>query len=1605
MGTESVESGQQLSAQQADSQTWSAVQGALVQVGSLAAGVLVTVATGGVGGVVLGAGATFLANQAGAALQNADTAANGGQVTSNSQVSLFAAATNNFGFGGVTHQELTQSLANAEEQGISAVGMAAGMYAGGIVGSLFEDGESLVGSVGADAAEDLSSSGAAAPGAAQGTSEAAAQEAGERTAEGVAETTPQGTPGAEPQPASGSSAQGAEPPSAQSAPEPTSQPGSESRSQPGGKSPPLRARLASSVASSVTNQSFLAGSNYGSQLIGIQYEKSIGAISSAQASQQKSQAGADLVLNLAVSPALGVADMAVPQFESGAATAAGHLVSTGVPNLGLTWGSDLLNHQRLSLADAVQMAATSLTMTGIAMGTSSALGSANGSENSAYDDQGESDTSQKYDADQNASNNSGQHAGGVDNADAANNPDETSTRVAADRQEDTGAQATRAPAAEAPPPPVRSADAGNVQSSQGNRRVFIDELRIPDSRTGSETVVRDVQDLRSRHLRGTAVNPSQIAVGPSQVSIAGAKDGGPTLQLVQDPNTGEWNLLPIIGGSAGTAPGSGGPAAPTPRPSSAVSPQIGLTTEQLEAMNRGLATRPATGSAGSSQPATTIASQFSLEQMAEMNRIFWAATGGAGSSQPATPVISAVPPGLLQRQVDKLLGRAWPRVPAAPRAPLLRVGEVTADLAKLNGAERPSALGWKLPTRASRKTGFDPTYFRYSADVGDQITGYLKTLPPSDRTAAVQDLTNLRQSDHDKMQTLLTGMGSWLDPSAHANGRLAVQIASLPSQAREQALRGVPGNDVMRTLRNPPAYNADPVLQANRAVYLLALSDTARTQAMSHLDSLEQQESAHQSNSNWSNRAKTKRETRVNALIKLGVDNHVPPSVARFVRSAPAFSPEAVTREMPLSGGQEFSVLSDHDTAAAHFVQVIKEAAAGSTKVLHVTIETGAQALDTTDGTLKPSAYAGPVGSALFIREVRAGMKVVYGDKLQLKVAVVTDSESQPVFTALAKQYKIDDIVTMHDAPASGTGSAQTAEDLLTRLDPKALLSFGQSGLQSNSTSVIEAAGQRGIPTFAVSDGTDAAGVDNLNHADEAMFGDNDRSTKLFAALTLHKLGADQGRTRLLRRTTDAHLDNLVSRPTTVRKGYEIARNNGAIFDDSRFIPNAPTNSMTLEARTGMAYRDLLALAARGDSSEDPAREPTWEEMFTGRYLSAYNADHLTTSDDALAQVQKYNALFEAARRPKFDDGGMTKLHYFLDQVSMAPAREKARIYGTAAAAIGGGAFMMGTMTGVGSAWVHDLEAIVTFAGTGFRQLQLVKIASFKRGYAMLRDKASDQPDAVPDLKYSTHIPWLDRAILATKSDKSQDPAGAAEWSRDTAYSSYLRGISYIVTSTATLNTAVQDSLGGHLGLGVANGLFAAGVAALLPVYYRKYTVSHLLFPAGFQEDSTAEPFDPKIMAGEPSQTLTSARSLLYEKGLVFIGKGGGLYFFAGGSVMGGLYGYYWGHAIPWTAAAITGDIRGLGNTLQWVGNVYDNIVYRVERNEAKARENDPSLPKRLVSRLDSSTYAMTDEFGTILGAVGILGSNTVGLLALMHKGLNGALNIVELGGGHHGGA
>jgi hypothetical protein len=355
MGTESVESGQQLSAQQADSQTWSAVQGALVQVGSLAAGVLVTAATLGAGGAVvaagLGAEAMFLANQAGAAVQNADTAANGGQVTSNSPVSMFAAATNNFGQGHVTHQELTQSLANGAEQGVSAVGMAAGMYAGGIVGSLFEDGESLVGSVGADAAEDLSSSGAAAPGA----------------------------------------------------------------------------RLASSVASSVTNQSFLAGSNYASQLIGIRYAESNGE-SSGQAKQQEHQAAADLVLNLAVSPALGVADMVVPQFESGWATAAGHLVGTGVPNLGLTWGSDLLNHQRLSLADAVQIAATSLTMTGIAMqslGTSSALGSANGSENSAYDDQRVSDTSQEYDADQNASNNSGPYT----DVNAADHSHETSSQA------------------------------------------------------------------------------------------------------------------------------------------------------------------------------------------------------------------------------------------------------------------------------------------------------------------------------------------------------------------------------------------------------------------------------------------------------------------------------------------------------------------------------------------------------------------------------------------------------------------------------------------------------------------------------------------------------------------------------------------------------------------------------------------------------------------------------------------------------------------------------------------------------------------------------------------------------------------------------------------------------------------------------------------------------------------------------------------------------------------------------------------------------------------------------------------------------------------------
>jgi hypothetical protein len=112
--------------------TWKDTWNVVTDVGAVTIAVVVTAATGGVGGILLGGAVGFLAFEASNAAENVITLHQGDDVNNNNQqISLLTPLTNNFGHGGVTAGERSQSYIDATTDAVTTFSAAASVAAGG----------------------------------------------------------------------------------------------------------------------------------------------------------------------------------------------------------------------------------------------------------------------------------------------------------------------------------------------------------------------------------------------------------------------------------------------------------------------------------------------------------------------------------------------------------------------------------------------------------------------------------------------------------------------------------------------------------------------------------------------------------------------------------------------------------------------------------------------------------------------------------------------------------------------------------------------------------------------------------------------------------------------------------------------------------------------------------------------------------------------------------------------------------------------------------------------------------------------------------------------------------------------------------------------------------------------------------------------------------------------------------------------------------------------------------------------------------------------------------------------------------------------------------
>ena len=132
MGNVSTRFGVLSEKQHNTSKDWQTAENVVETAAAATAAIVVTTVTAGTGAgagaaILAGTVAGFATQQSFAAAQNLVTASEGGDVNDNSQVSLLTPLTNNFGYGGVSWNEMGHAAVNAGTDAVISLTTAAGV--------------------------------------------------------------------------------------------------------------------------------------------------------------------------------------------------------------------------------------------------------------------------------------------------------------------------------------------------------------------------------------------------------------------------------------------------------------------------------------------------------------------------------------------------------------------------------------------------------------------------------------------------------------------------------------------------------------------------------------------------------------------------------------------------------------------------------------------------------------------------------------------------------------------------------------------------------------------------------------------------------------------------------------------------------------------------------------------------------------------------------------------------------------------------------------------------------------------------------------------------------------------------------------------------------------------------------------------------------------------------------------------------------------------------------------------------------------------------------------------------------------------------------------
>ena len=734
----------------------------------------------------------------------------------------------------------------------------------------------------------------------------------------------------------------------------------------------------------------------------------------------------------------------------------------------------------------------------------------------------------------------------------------------------------------------------------------------------------------------------------------------------------------------------------------------------------------------------------------------------------------------------------------------ISIPEARSELEIMNGKKVPSTrtAGGSV-MGVARFNAEDAQYAGYSPAVSEQLADYPRNLQPTERNTLRQQLNDLSPAEHAQIQTLLnqatpaTPDGSSPGANAPFAAALVARIASLSSDDRARVLSNVPQDtqqaDAFSHFLGDLPGAIKPDVSARLATYALAFPGATRYQAMNLLGEVTRRDAMSQAGT-LSATQQRKQDAAISALMDLAAKNGVPETLAQLTDSPSASSPEGGI--MPMVGkAREFASRSSYDEAIAKFAGLIREAAKSPDKELRPVFQTGTRGRDA-QGNVRASIHGAVADTVQSIRLLGA-----MADKagVYFKPTVVVDSLNEPVLRGVLDELAVgkNNIIDIRTAP-SGRWSEQARSDLLSELNPTAVLSFGHSTAEGGAKPLIGPANDLNIPTFAIGDYTDGSSANTLataQHGMAASFAGN--GVAAFNYGLAREFGSE----------------SLMPNMYRVGKAYEAAENNGAISDDARF--GASPGTVTKETLIGSQnyfYNNVRGAESIGDG---PSRMPTGLERLTAQYPTVLSQHE----GSAQNRVERYSSLLQRAQPPQNVRGQLASMRF---RFSQASATEKGRIAATAAASgVATGFIIAETMPfahpdAVTAGFVTAIAAL----GTALRQYWITKVAGLER-LAMIRgvsanpDKQRSPGDLVSFGQKLNAI--IDRSVAI-------DPASDFKNNRR-RYSFDWTGFgTYPISIAGDVFTAMHPGAGGVFGdlLRVGAGLAAAGLVMVDTQYARK---------------------------------------------------------------------------------------------------------------------------------------------------------------------------------------